>query len=604
MHRILPLKKALRIFGIAALAFTSYQSTAQTVTLFRSGVIVPPTFTSISAAISAAMPNDSLVLSAHTFNEHNILIDKDIKLRGTIDSMRQSTIDAQLMGRAILINDGKVEINSITIKNGKLANAYGAGICSYSTLPFTLSGSAIVEHCRAEGSLGLGGGIYAAGRLNLYDSVEVRNNYCETEGGGVYAYSTFVMDAKARLVNNKADGSGGGVFASANGACQLRGHAEISGNEAKESGGGVFGVGTFQGHAKIYNNKAKSGAGVAAFNDVLILQDSVNINYNIATDFGAGIWLNNCTVYGSGAFHILGNQIVVDTTKTTQFGSAIYNVNGNLYFTGGVIKANKGSMAAIYNTAALSSTVKVNNAILYNPKADGSRIYEVYNSPSLSTSTINFDGSYCWWGHNDTTNLVSQKAGTPKGVINSYIINLWKLNKGMPISPDSSHFIVEARFYLQDTTKMDSTVLRNINGYFMASNGTFAPSRNYIDSMNVVASNYTAPMASDSINIIAYVDGDTFKVSKIAVKGLSIANKNLAQQILVYPNPSQSHIEIANLKAGTNIQLLNLNGQSLYNMISNNTIEQLNLQNLPNANYILMLRYPDGTKASTMITKN
>ena len=86
---------------------------AQSITLYRTGVIVPPTYSKISDAISAALSGDSLVLSPHTFKENNLVIGKDLKLTGTSDTSAVSIIDAELKNRAILINNGSVYIKDL-----------------------------------------------------------------------------------------------------------------------------------------------------------------------------------------------------------------------------------------------------------------------------------------------------------------------------------------------------------------------------------------------------------------------------------------------------------------------------------------------------------
>lgn len=570
----------------------SITANAQTATIYRSGVMTTPTYTTLSSAISASLDGDSIVLSPHTFKEYNVTIAKTLAITGSRDTSGfQTTIDADKKGRALLINSGKVDLLNLTVKNGKIANDYGAGICCFSTDPLTLNGTTIIEGNRVEGDIALGGGIYAAGRLNVYDSTIIRNNYSSHEGGGVYAYSAFVINDWAQLINNKADGSGGGVFAQANGACLVAGNALVANNESVDAGGGIFGVGTLQNRARILNNKSKNGGGIASFSDVLIVKDSVQISGNTAIESGAGLWLNNCTMYGSGLFSFKNNTIALDTNIKTQFGGAIYNVNGSIYLSGGVFRNNISPVATIYNTATGNTTVKVNNAILYNPQAKGVRNYEVYNSPSLPTSIISFDGNNCWWGSNDTTNLIGHKAGTPRGTIDFYATCAWVLNNGLAISPDSSHFPLTAKFTMQDGSKIDSTTLRDIVAYYVTSNGTFTKSNSIIDTLNNIDNVYNAPLASDTIHIVAYVDADTFKAFNIAVKGLSISTKQLQQEsVKVYPNPATDFITIADLPANANIQIYSIDGKLKYSAVSTNNQEIINISNFATGNYILSIR--------------
>lgn len=579
-------------------------SVAQSITLYRTGVIVPPFYTKVSDAISAATSGDSIVLSPHTFKENNLVIGKNIKITGTSDTSGMSTIDAEMKNRAILINTGRVFIKDLVIKNGKMMDGAGGGICNYGSQILSIEGNSKIMNCSATGIFANGGGIFSTGRLDLLGSTIVSNNTATEEGGGVYANSTFIMSGNAKVTNNKADGSGGGIFSKANGGCSINGFAEISNNEAKVAGGGLFGVGSIENQATIKNNKADMGGGIAAFNDILFLRDTAMISNNTA-NAGAGIWLNNCLLYGYNSFHITDNKIPATATGTTNFGGAIYNVNGSLYITGGVIKGNQSPVAAVYNTAGATATiVRFNSTHFFNPKTDGTRQAEIFNSPSLPTSIINFTSDYCWWGQNDTTKLVANKVGTMSGVINTFVKLTWLLNNGVAVAPTSSSFPLSADFRLNDGSKMDSLTLRHINGTFMANKGSFAPSNKYIDTINYVRSVYTAPAASDSINIIAYVDADTFRATKIAVRGLSIENKNIVSSIKVYPNPATQSLNIADAIIGTKVSIFSITGQLLINQTVSNNVETIDISNLALGNYILQIIDASGNKFATKFIKN
>lgn len=577
---------------------------AQSITLYRTSVIVPPSFTKVSDAISAALPGDSLVLSPHTFKENNLVIAKDLKLTGTTDINGISTIDAELKNRAILINTGRVFIKDLVIKNGKMVDGAGGGICNYGSQILSIGGNSKVIDCSATGIFANGGGIYSTGRLDLIGNTIVSNNSATEEGGGVYANSTFIMSGNTKVNNNKADGSGGGVFSKANGGCSITGFSEIANNEAKVAGGGLFGVGSIENQATIKNNKADMGGGIASFNDILFLRDTARISNNTA-NAGAGIWLNNCLLYGYNSFHITDNKIPASATSTTNFGGAIYNVNGSLYITGGVIKGNQSPVAAVYNTAGATATiVKFTSTHFFNPKSDGTRQAEIFNSPSLPTSVIDFDSDYCWWGQNDTTKLVANKVGTMSGVINTFVKLTWLLNNGVAIDPTSSSFPLSADFRLNDGSKMDSLTLRHINGTFMANKGSFSPTNPYIDTVNYVRSVFTAPAASDSINIIAYVDADTFRASKIAVRGLSISKQNLSNNIKIYPNPATQTLYIAEAISGSKVAIYTISGQLILSKAISDKIESIDVSNLASGNYILQITEASGHKMSTKIIKN
>jgi hypothetical protein len=578
-------------------------SNAQTITLFRTGVIVPPSFSTLGAAIAAALPGDSLVLSKNVFKEANLSISKNLKITGTVDSSGISTIDPESNSRGLLITAGNVDIKNLLITKGKVNNEAGGGICNYGTGALTLSGYSGVSNSSCTGLFARGGGIYSGGKLSIIDNAYVSGNSADEEGGGVYAYSTFVLAGNAKISNNTAKGSGGGVFSQANGGAQISGFSKIENNTANVAGGGLFGVGTIQNQASISNNKADFGGGIAGFNDILFLYDTATISNNTALTAGGGIWLNNCGLYGYDLFHITNNKIL-PSTGGTNYGGAIYNVNGSILVTGGVIMGNQSPVSAVYNTSGATPTnVKFNSTHFFNPKADGTRQAEIFNSPSLTSSIINFTSDYCWWGQNDTLNLIANRAGTNSGTITSYVILTWLLNNGNPIDPLAFKFPLSADFRLNDGTKMDSLTLRSIKGVFTSDKGKFSPSTSYIDTINYVRSVFLAPVGADSVSVMAYVDADTFRSEKIAMVGLSVTNKNLTSSIKVYPNPATESINVADAATGTKITVYSLDGRMIHQQISSSNIENIKLSNQAAGTYILQLIDPNGQKASTKIIK-
>lgn len=576
---------------------------AQTVTLYRTGVIVLPTHSTVASAIAASIAGDSIVLSPNVFKENNLVISHHLKITGKSDTNSTATIDAELKNRAILINTGDVTIDNVTIKNGKINNSAGGGVCNFGTGILTITGNSIISNNSCSGIYALGGGVYSAGKLFLLGNTKVMLNSSTENGGGVYAYSTFGMYDNSELKNNKTDGSGGGVFAVQNGALNISDFAKIENNTAAVAGGGIFGVGTFSRHASVSNNKADMGGGIAAFNDAIFLEDTVNINSNIASTSGAGIWLNNCTLYGHSSFQISNNTIPA-ITGTTNFGGAIYNVNGTILINGGAIIGNKSPVAAIYNTSSTTGKqVKIFATHIYNPKADGNRMTEVFNSPSLTSSIIVFESDSCYWGSNDTSKLVANKPGTFSGAIGSFVKLTWLLNNGLPIDTLASGFPLSADFRMDDGSKIDSLRLRTITGHFSASNGSFTPTISSIDTDNYVRSLYIAPAANDSIMVMAYVDADTFRSTKIKIIGLDVKEKFITNDIKIYPNPTSDYIFVKAAPKGATISIYSLVGALIDNVVVENNLTQINVSSLAVGTYILQIKTANGESLSSKIIK-
>ena len=593
--------KSFLLLSVCSLS-GSIVAEAQTVTLFRTGVIVLPRYSSIGAAIAATIAGDSLVLSGHTFKENNLSINKNLKLTGTTDSNGSTTIDAASMGRGIIISAGNVTLTDITVTNGKVTNGAGGGIYNYGSGILTLMGNSVVSNSSCSGIYANGGGIFSGGKLYLLDNTKITNNYSDESGGGVYAYTTFVLSGNAKISNNKTAGSGGGLFSQANGAVTITNNAMISNNTADVAGGGMYGVGTLSLNAKISNNKADFGGGIAAFNDVLILKDSAMIDNNTATTSGGGIWLNNCSMYGSDNFQITNNKIPA-LTGTLNFGGAIYNVNGNMTISGGKITGNQSPVATIYNSSGASARSIVLNGIhIYNPQSDGTRLPEVINSPSLASSYINFTTDSCWWGQNDITKLIVNKPGTSTGYPYSYLVLTWILNEGAPITPTMTTFPLRGDFHLNTAGIVDSLRLRTIKATFSANKGSFTPSFSYKDSTNNVRSIYKSDV-TDSITITAIVDADTFRSGKILVKGLGINENQNTSNVKIYPNPATENLYINHAQKGTQLFLYSSEGRIVLQKTMNTEIEDINLSTLAKGVYILQLTDDSGNKIARQILK-
>ncbi len=600
IHRITLLKK-LMLFSSCCLA--GINTFAQTVTIYRSGLMLSPTYTTVAAAITAAATNDSLVLSANHFNEHDLMINKSLKLTGSVTALDSTIIDAKGLGRGILINSGDITLMNVVIQNGKINNDAGGGICNYGSGTLILSGNSMVLNCQSSGIYANGGGIYTAGILDVKGNAIISGNYAIENGGGIYAYTTFYIHGNTQITNNSTAGSGGGIFSATSGSVNLSEWASVQNNAAAVAGGGLYGVGLLNQHVSISNNKADYGGGVASFGDTLMIYDSVNISNNIANTSGGGIWLNNASCFASGNFAITNNKIPT-VTGTVNFGGAIYNVNGHLKLRGGTITGNQSPVAAIYSSiGAVAKTIQMNSLHLFNPNADGTRQIEIYNSPSIPSSIITFSSDTCWWGSNDTTGLVHSKSGTT-GTINSWVKTTWSVNFGNPIDTLTVTFPVAAKFTMNDNNSFDSTVMRSIRGSFMASNGTLTPTVALIDTNNLVRSKYRVPSVSDSIIITAIIDADTFRTAKIGVRGvLSVKDVSANSVAKVFPNPTSETLFITGVEKGSTFYLYTMDGRNVLQQNTQTAAAQINMSGLPIGTYILQITDTNGLNVAKQILK-
>ncbi|MDI9319996.1 MAG: T9SS type A sorting domain-containing protein [Phycisphaerales bacterium] len=180
----------------------------------------------------------------------------------------------------------------------------------------------------------------------------------------------------------------------------------------------------------------------------------------------------------------------------------------------------------------------------------------------------------------------------------------WWLNDGLPIPPTLSTFKLEAYFFIEIPGIIDTLTLRSIKGNFTASKGNFAPLSSWIDTGNVVRSFYTAPSISDSIEITAWIDADTFRSGKIAVKGsLSVKNVDVSSNVKIYPNPANENLYISHAQKGTQLILYSSEGRIVSQQTMNNEIEDINLSSLAKGLYILQLTDDKGNKIARQILK-
>lgn len=140
-------------------------------------ISVTPSST-IKSAINTAHSGDTLNLSGGTYNEHDIVVNKNLtiigpKIRG--NESPKAVIDAQKLGKGFLIQRGvNLNLQYLTIQNANTtkstSNPYGGGIFN--------SGTLNVKNCIIQKNTATleGGGIYNNhGTLNIVNSILNQN---------------------------------------------------------------------------------------------------------------------------------------------------------------------------------------------------------------------------------------------------------------------------------------------------------------------------------------------------------------------------------------------------------------------------------------------
>ncbi|MDX2148309.1 MAG: GC-type dockerin domain-anchored protein [Planctomycetota bacterium] len=181
-------------------------------------LFVPAQFPTIQAAIDAALPGDSVLVAAGTYNERIDFLGKRIALR-SLDGPTLTTIDGGSLGTVVTI-DGSLlaSITGFTIRNGSLPAGSGAGIRITNA------------------------------QVRILDSVIRENLAGEGDGAGLYAQASQVTIERTTFDANQAAtltlGSGLGAGASFVGSSATITASTFSGNLSFEQGGGALGAST------------------------------------------------------------------------------------------------------------------------------------------------------------------------------------------------------------------------------------------------------------------------------------------------------------------------------------------------------------------------
>jgi hypothetical protein len=349
-----------------------------------STIPVTPGSDAIKNAISSASDGDTLDLSAGTYNEHDIVVNKNLTITGpkTVNNNPPTAvIDAQQLGRVFTINSGiKVNLQYITIQNGNKVT--GGGIYN--------NGELNVQGCSIQNNNGskyvLGGGVYndVNGTLTIIDSNVYNNSAPFGHGAGIDNFGTLNLINSNIYNNNAPRGIGGGIF-NEYGAVATLTYSNVYSNFAG-NGCGIYNGHRFDNLGNLFiGTLTLNGSNV--FNNSLIGNDRNN-GAGIFNDF-AKVTLTDSNIFNNSAEHFLGgglfNNYGTVTLKRCNvynnlalFGGGIYNIYGTVNLTDSNVFNNTAlNGGGIYNADGMrindyKSTINLINSNLYNNSASGS----------------------------------------------------------------------------------------------------------------------------------------------------------------------------------------------------------------------------------------
>ncbi|MCX7682878.1 MAG: right-handed parallel beta-helix repeat-containing protein, partial [Anaerolineae bacterium] len=217
----------------------------------------------IAYGVGQATSRDTVKVAAGTYYEHDIVLNKDIILRGGYDALSWSfdpvlnptIIDAERKGRVLYIL-GNPRVEGFTLRNGSTA--------------------------------GSGGGVYIAQGAPILRRNIVVDNTAGFYGGGVYNHQGSPTLEQNKLAANSAQW--GGALATRLGTPGIWNNF-IYGNRASVSGGGIYvdGGSPRVWHNTLYNNTAARGGGISVEGGSVQLLNTIVVR-NTATEYGGGIF--------------------------------------------------------------------------------------------------------------------------------------------------------------------------------------------------------------------------------------------------------------------------------------------------------------------------
>jgi parallel beta-helix repeat protein len=271
-------------------------------------------FCKIQDAIDAASADDTIIIAAGQYNEHDLTINKSLTIQGT--GSGSTIIDGQDISRVFFINKSTVDMSGMTIRNGN-TTFYGGGIYSF-------MGNVTLNNCTvSDNEADYGGGIANNEGDVTLTNCTIADNHAADHGGGIYNVDSNLTMTNCTISGNEADGNGGGICNSD--ATMTLTNCTVSGNTAVVNGGGIYNNDELtMTNCTISGNEAPYGGGLYT-NGGNVTMTNCTVSGNTADSSnadGGGIYngsgtlltMTNCTVSGNSA-----------EGSVNHYGGGIYN---------------------------------------------------------------------------------------------------------------------------------------------------------------------------------------------------------------------------------------------------------------------------------------
>lgn len=275
----------------------------------------------IDGAVGKAIANDTIQIAAGTYNENDIVLDKELTLIGA--GAESTIVDGGGNGRIFSVSLSST-ISDLTIQNGQTpddANIFmsGGGAMLVGSSTNTLLQNVVITNSVAAGS---GGAIMNLGNLTI-DNSEIISNTATGLGGGLYNYSFGAITVTNSLINdNTAVGiQGGGIYSPR--PLNLT-DVTVSGNSAASFGGGIYYISETAvfNNVTISNNESAAGSGLFAQSGTLTMTNST-VSGNVSSSNQSGIYVS-----GPSTTLALINSTIAHNSRTGSAGTGWNGVIG------------------------------------------------------------------------------------------------------------------------------------------------------------------------------------------------------------------------------------------------------------------------------------
>ena len=241
-------------------------------------------YSSIQAAVDAAVDGDTILIQKGRFVENVAISDKSLTLNGS--GALLTVVDGGGTGRAFTVTGAfgvtRVSLSGMTITGGRTSDVGGGIACG-------------------------------TGELTVTDSVVIHNT---TQGLGAGIYTTCAQTSLIRTLITLNNAAGAGLFDGGGGICAVSGvtltltDSIVAGNRATTDGGGLLGreVTIIATDSAIDRNRAgRFGGGIVIEAGRIVLGDSLVANNKAGQD-GGGLYSLDSAVSLGGTTAIIRNQ--------------------------------------------------------------------------------------------------------------------------------------------------------------------------------------------------------------------------------------------------------------------------------------------------------